>query len=95
MLSVLFILLLLLCVERKEKYKGKLYASLSEMDPGKFTIFFDFQGKKSNSNELSVLKILMRIYAHQENALENLETMCRINPDFTSPFRNDLEFCIP
>jgi hypothetical protein len=46
MLSVLFILLLLLRVERKEKYKGELYASLSEMDLGKFYIFIVILGKK-------------------------------------------------
>ena len=37
---------------------------------------------------------LLQLYAHQENAVRDLE-QCRINPDFNSPFRNDLEFYIP
>ncbi len=56
MLSVLFILLLLLCVERKEKYKGKLYASLSEMDPGKFTFIFTFREKNQTLMNFLFLK---------------------------------------
>jgi hypothetical protein len=50
---------------------------------------------KPKSEEDSVLQVLMRLYAHQADAIRDLESMCRINPDFTSPFRNDLEFCIP
>lgn len=37
----------------------------------------------------------MKLYAHQPDAIMQLETQCRINPDFGSPFRNDLEFFIP
>lgn len=37
---------------------------------------------------------LLQLYAHQENAVKDLE-QCRINPDFNSPFRNDLEYYIP
>lgn len=36
----------------------------------------------------------MKLYAHKKEAIKELES-CRINPDFTSKFRNDLEFCIP
>lgn len=36
----------------------------------------------------------MRVYAHQAGALKDLEK-CRVNPDFNSAFRDDLEFYIP
>jgi hypothetical protein len=41
-----------------------------------------------------VVKGLIRLFAHQDRAISDLE-QCRINPDFTSIFRNDLEFYIP
>ena len=34
------------------------------------------------------------MYVRTPNAIERLEE-CRINPDFTDPIRNDLEFYIP
>lgn len=37
---------------------------------------------------------LLQLYAHQEGAIQDLE-QCRINPDFNSPYRNDLEYYIP
>ena len=37
---------------------------------------------------------MMRMYAHQAGAAKDLEK-CRVNPDFNSPFRDDLEFFIP
>ena len=43
---------------------------------------------------MSVVKNLMRLYAHQPESITDLEH-CRVNPDFTSPFRDDLEFFIP
>lgn len=43
---------------------------------------------------MSVVKHLMRLYAHQPEAIHDLE-QCRVNPDFTSVFRDDLEFFIP
>ena len=43
---------------------------------------------------MSVVKNLMRLYAHQPESISDLER-CRVNPDFTSPFRDDLEFFIP
>jgi hypothetical protein len=43
---------------------------------------------------MSVVKHMMRLYAHQREAIKDLE-QCRVNPDFTSVFRDDLEFFIP
>ena len=40
------------------------------------------------------LTLLIRLYAHDTSAIEDLEKV-RVNPDFTSEFRNDLEFYIP
>ncbi len=34
------------------------------------------------------------MYAHQPGAIKDLEK-CRVNPDFNSVFRDDLEFFIP
>ena len=44
---------------------------------------------------MGVTKSLMRLYAHQQDAVRTLEQHCRVNPDFSSPFRDDLEFFIP
>ena len=43
---------------------------------------------------MSVVKNLMRLYAHQPEAVADLH-LSRVNPDFTSVFRDDLEFFIP
>jgi hypothetical protein len=40
------------------------------------------------------MTVLIRLYAHDESAVKSLERV-RVNPDFTSRFRNDLEFFIP
>lgn len=40
------------------------------------------------------MTILIRLYAHDHNAIRMLEQV-RVNPDFTSRFRSDLEFFIP
>ena len=40
------------------------------------------------------LTLLIRLYAHDKTAIEDLEKV-RVNPDFTSQFRGDLEFYIP
>lgn len=37
---------------------------------------------------------LIKLYAHKDDAIRDLEK-CRINPDFNSKVRNDLEFYIP
>lgn len=37
---------------------------------------------------------LIKLYAHQQGAIQDLRE-CRINPDFNSSIRNDLEFFIP
>lgn len=53
--------------------------------------------KKQNFLNLAAddpVRGLLMLYAHQENAVNDLE-QCRINPDFSSPFRNDLEYYIP
>ena len=55
----------------------------------------DVFNNKSNSKKLSVIKNLTRLYAHDSTAIKSLLEECRVNPDFTSPFRNDLEFFIP
>ena len=41
-----------------------------------------------------MLSVLTQLYAHEAGAVKKLERL-RINPDFTSQFRNDLEFFIP
>ena len=41
------------------------------------------------------MKALIRLYAHQAESISELSSQSRINPDFTSHFRNDLEFFIP
>jgi hypothetical protein len=40
------------------------------------------------------MTVLIRLYAHDPHAVKQLERV-RVNPDFTSRFRNDLEFFIP
>lgn len=40
------------------------------------------------------LTLLIRLYAHDTKAIDDLEKV-RVNPDFTSQFRADLEFFIP
>ena len=40
------------------------------------------------------LTLLIRLYAHDKTAIEHLEKV-RVNPDYTSQFRGDLEFYIP
>lgn len=40
------------------------------------------------------MTILIRLYAHDHSAIKHLEQV-RVNPDFTSRFRSDLEFFIP
>jgi hypothetical protein len=40
------------------------------------------------------MAVLIRLYAHDKDAIKCLERV-RVNPDFTSKFRADLEFFIP
>lgn len=49
---------------------------------------------RAKVNKMSVVQHLIRLYAHQADAIRDLE-QCRVNPDFTSVFRDDLEFFIP
>ena len=44
---------------------------------------------------MGVVKALMRLYAHQPEAIKDLKQLCRVNPDFNSNYRNDLEFYVP
>mmetsp|Transcript_9936 Transcript_9936/g.12374 ORF Transcript_9936/g.12374 Transcript_9936/m.12374 type:complete len:167 (+) Transcript_9936:118-618(+) len=42
---------------------------------------------KTETNEdskMGVVKALMRLYAHQSDAIRELKEMCRVNPDFSS-----------
>lgn len=48
----------------------------------------------SRDKAYHVCKAMIRLYAHQPGAIKNLEK-CRINPNFRSKFRDDLEFYIP
>ena len=48
-------------------------------------------GNRDNEDPMSVL---IRLYAHDKAAIKDLERV-RVNPDFTSRFRSDLEFFIP
>lgn len=50
--------------------------------------------KKRGEHKRDPLDIMLRLYAKEDEAVEELENV-RINPDFTSVFRNDLEFYIP
>ena len=49
----------------------------------------------SEDSKMGVVKALMRLYAHQSDAIRDLKELCRVNPDFSSQFRNDLEFFVP
>ena len=48
-------------------------------------------GNRVNEHPMSVL---IRLYAHDKPAIKDLERV-RVNPDFTSRFRSDLECFIP
>ena len=48
----------------------------------------------TSKDSLHVIKTMMRMYAHQQGAIKDLEK-CRVNPDFKSVFRDDLEFYVP
>jgi len=41
-------------------------------------------------------ELMIRLYAHDEGVMDQFfKDNIRINPDFTSAFRSDLEFFIP
>eukprot|EP00347_Sterkiella_histriomuscorum_P016779 403351884 len=48
----------------------------------------------SHKHSDDVLSLMTQLYAHDSTMVKKLEKK-RINPDFTSPFRNDLEYFIP
>ena len=35
-------------------------------------------------SKMGVVKALMRLYAHQSDAIRDLKELCRVNPDFSS-----------
>lgn len=62
----------------------------------RFTKWIKLNRANSNEdNQMGVVKALMRLYAHQSDAIRDLKELCRVNPDFSSSFRNDLEFYVP
>ena len=76
-------------------HKGK--TSTKESFMRRFTKWIKL-GDKNHRNEdskMGVVKALMRLYAHQTDAIKDLKELCRVNPDFNSHFRNDLEFYVP
>ena len=60
----------------------------------KFGKWINLKYKSQSSEELIVAKLIIRMYAHEPGAIKELEK-CRINPNFSSLFRDDLEFFIP
>lgn len=50
--------------------------------------------KKRRQQREDPLDVLLKLYVHEENIVEELEEV-RLNPDFTSVYRKDLEFYIP
>lgn len=60
----------------------------------KFGKWINLKYKSQSSEELVVAKLIIRMYAHEPGAIKELEK-CRINPNFNSLFRDDLEFFIP
>ena len=60
----------------------------------RFEKWLNIDKRKRLDGKLIVAKTMMRMYAHQPGAVKDLEK-CRVNPDFKSQFRDDLEFYIP
>jgi hypothetical protein len=65
----------------------------------RFKKWLHVKDRKIHANSVTddmqhVFDLLTRLYAHQEGIVEEL-SKCRINPDFTSYVRSDLEFFIP
>ncbi|CAI2382541.1 unnamed protein product [Moneuplotes crassus] len=50
--------------------------------------------RKRGESKKDPLDVLLRLYAREEGIVEELEEV-RLNPDFTSKYRNDLEFYLP
>ena len=48
----------------------------------------------STADNYDPVRGLLKLYAHKSGAIQELEN-CRINPDFSTKIRNDLEFYIP
>ena len=60
----------------------------------RFEKWLNIENKSRGDKTLKVAKTMMRMYAHQPDSIKDLER-CRVNHDFTSAFRDDLEFFIP
>ena len=60
----------------------------------RFEKWLNLDKRLRKERSLLVAKTMMRMYAHQPGAIKDLEK-CRVNPDFKSMFRDDLEFYIP
>ena len=60
----------------------------------RFEKWLNIDKRRRLDGKLIVAKTMMRMYAHQPGAIKDLEK-CRVNPDFKSKFRDDLEFYIP
>ena len=58
-------------------------------------IKLDKRGDSNEDSKMGVVKALMRLYAHQGDAIKDLKELCRVNPDYNSSYRNDLEFYVP
>ena len=51
----------------------------------RFTKWIKLDKKDVNEDsKMGVVKALMRLYAHQSDAIKDLKELCRVNPDFTS-----------
>lgn len=60
----------------------------------RFEKWLNLDHRVNKDKGINVAKAMIRMYAHQPGAISDLEK-CRINPDFRSVFRDDLEFYIP
>ena len=57
-------------------------------------VTFKDKGKSNDYDDQDPVYGLIKLYAHHEDAIQTLER-CRVNPDFNSTQRSDLEFYIP
>lgn len=60
----------------------------------RFEKWLNLDSKLSSDKVQHVSTVMLRLYAHQPGAIKSLES-CRINPNFSSQFRDDLEFFVP
>lgn len=65
----------------------------------RFKRWLNVKDRKVHANNVTddlqhIFDLLTQLYAHEPGIIEEL-TRCRINPDFTTYLRSDLEFFIP